>query len=191
MLTSECMRHASKHACSSTQTRPPTEPNTNHHPRPPPAPPQDTAKRIKEQLTTLGHDKAAMPPPAQQKVRRLMQDFGAMLQDYKSTQKLAAEREATSLPRAQQQAAAAAAAAAGGGREEELERQGLLQQQAMEEARGLDNAMTYNEALIEERDHGIQQIQRQIGEVNEMFQVGRARRVCLRGGEGGSGFIGG
>lgn len=81
-----------------------------------------------------------------------------MLQDYKAAQKVAAEREATSLPRAapQQQAAAAAAAAAGGGREEEVERQALLQAQAMEEARLLDSAMTFNEALIEERDHGIQ-----------------------------------
>lgn len=137
---------------------------------------QDTAKQIKELLTSLGHDKASMLPAQQQKVRRLMQDFGAMLQDYKSTQKVAAEREATSLPRSAPSAAAGAgtAAAAGGGgaggREAELERQGLVQQQAMEEARLLDNEMTYNEALIEERDHGIQEIQRQIGEVNEMFQ---------------------
>ncbi len=116
---------------------------------------QDTAKRIKEKLTALGHDKASMPAPAQQKVRRLMQDFGAMLQDYKGAQKLAAEREATSLPRV---AAGAAAGGGGGsgGREAELERQGLLQQQAMEEARLLDSAMTFNETLIEERDHGIQ-----------------------------------
>ena len=31
--------------------------------------------------------------------------------------------------------------------------------------------MTYNEALIDERDHGIAEIQQQIGEVNEIFQV--------------------
>lgn len=30
--------------------------------------------------------------------------------------------------------------------------------------------MAYHEALIEERDAGIAEIQRQIGEVNEMFQ---------------------
>jgi hypothetical protein len=129
---------------------------------PPPPPLQDAARRIKEGLTSLGHDKAAMPPPAQQKVRRLMQDFGALLQDYKAAQKLAAEREATSLPRAPAAGAAAAAAVAaaeaggGGGREAELERQGLLQQQAMEEARLLGNAMEFNESLIEERDQGIQ-----------------------------------
>jgi syntaxin 7 len=85
-------------------------------------------------------------------------------------------RAPTSLPRAapaqQQQSSAAAAAAGegGGGREAELERQALLQAKAMEEARLLDNAVSYNEALIEERDHGIRQIHQQIGEVNEMFQ---------------------
>lgn len=31
--------------------------------------------------------------------------------------------------------------------------------------------MTYNEALIEERDQGITEIAQQIGEVNEIFQV--------------------
>ena len=35
----------------------------------------------------------------------------------------------------------------------------------------LTNEMTYNEALIDERDQGIAEIQQQIGEVNEIFQV--------------------
>jgi hypothetical protein len=34
------------------------------------------------------------------------------------------------------------------------------------------NVLQYNESLIEERDQGIAEIHRQIGEVNEMFQVG-------------------
>ena len=33
--------------------------------------------------------------------------------------------------------------------------------------------MTYNEALMDERDQGIAEIQQQIGEVNEIFQVSR------------------
>ncbi len=47
--------------------------------------------------------------------------------------------------------------------------------------------LEYNEALIEERDQGIAEIHRQIGEVNEMFQVGgrarrRARSCCAAAG---------
>lgn len=34
----------------------------------------------------------------------------------------------------------------------------------------LDNEIVFNEALIEERDQGIQDIQQQIGEVNEIFK---------------------
>lgn len=34
----------------------------------------------------------------------------------------------------------------------------------------LDNEIAFNEAIIEERDQGIQEIQHQIGEVNEIFK---------------------
>jgi len=34
----------------------------------------------------------------------------------------------------------------------------------------LDNEIAFNEAIIEERDQGIQEIQQQIGEVNEIFK---------------------
>lgn len=34
----------------------------------------------------------------------------------------------------------------------------------------LDNEIAFNEAIIEERDQGIQEIQNQIGEVNEIFK---------------------
>ena len=35
----------------------------------------------------------------------------------------------------------------------------------------MDNQITYNEALIDERDQGIAEISQQIGEVNEIFQA--------------------
>ena len=34
----------------------------------------------------------------------------------------------------------------------------------------MDNELLFNEAIIEEREHGIQEIQQQIGEVNEIFK---------------------
>lgn len=34
----------------------------------------------------------------------------------------------------------------------------------------LDNEITFNEAIIEEREQGIREIQEQIGEVNDMFK---------------------
>lgn len=56
------------------------------------------------------------------------------------------------------------------GADEQLERQALLQQQQQRQAQVMGNVLEYNEALIEERDQGIAEIHRQIGEVNEMFQ---------------------
>lgn len=34
----------------------------------------------------------------------------------------------------------------------------------------MDNEIAFNEAIIEEREQGIQEIQQQIGEVNEIFK---------------------
>ena len=34
----------------------------------------------------------------------------------------------------------------------------------------MDNEISFNEAIIEEREQGIQEIQQQIGEVNEIFK---------------------
>jgi len=52
-------------------------------------------------------------------------------------------------------AAAAAAAAAGGSSEADMEAQALLQEQKLQESRALQNTIEFQEAMIEERDHGI------------------------------------
>ena len=53
----------------------------------------------------------------------------------------------------------------------ELVGAGLAQKQRQVEAAVLEGEMTYNEALIEEREQGINEISQQIGEVNEIFQA--------------------
>lgn len=90
------------------------------------------------------------------------------MQDYKATQKVAAEREAQYMPKvppaavlrpgagSSSMAAAAAAAAAHGGSEADIEAQALLQEQKLQESRAMENTIEFQEALIEERDHGIQ-----------------------------------
>ena len=52
------------------------------------------------------------------------------------------------------------------------EHQGLLQQQQQQQERlVLEGRLQYNDALIDERDEGIQDIQRNIQDIQEMFQV--------------------
>jgi predicted PP-loop superfamily ATPase len=81
------------------------------------------------------------------------------LQDYKAAQKVAAEREAQYLPKVPPAAAAAsassAAAAAAGTSEADIESQALLQEQVQQESRAMENTISFQEALIEERDQGI------------------------------------
>jgi hypothetical protein len=89
-----------------------------------------------------------------------------LLQDYKATQKIAAEREAQFMPKVPPPAAApttrpgatsssSAAAVADSNTEAAMESQALLQEQKLQQARALGNTIEFQEALIEERDHGI------------------------------------
>lgn len=109
----------------------------------------------------------------QAKAKKLLADFASILQDYKETQKICKDREIASLPRpspASQPPGDIESGGGGGSKDEATIRQALLQEQKMAQSRALDNAITFQEALIEERDRGITEIARQIGEVNEMFQ---------------------
>ncbi|GFR47069.1 hypothetical protein Agub_g8755 [Astrephomene gubernaculifera] len=132
----------------------------------------------------------------QLKAKRLLQDFAAILQDYKALQRTAAEREAASLPRQPANArrppqglrgaagdgslavpllgpdggVASSSSGAAGGAEDDIEAAVRKQAQRQAEVASLEDGVRYHEALISERDAGIAEIQRQIGEVNEMFQ---------------------
>eukprot|EP00878_Enallax_costatus_P037012 GHUV01041706.1.p1 GENE.GHUV01041706.1~~GHUV01041706.1.p1 ORF type:complete len:165 (-),score=39.32 GHUV01041706.1:297-791(-) len=85
------------------------------------------------------------------------------LQDYKAAQRIAAEKEAQFLPKVPPAptpsalpASTSGASAAAAGSEADIENQALLQEQRVIEARATDNTIAFQEALIEERDHGIQ-----------------------------------
>ena len=53
---------------------------------------------------------------------------------------------------------------------ETFEEQALLQEQQRQDLIQVEGDMDFNNALIEEREQGIVEIQQQIGEVNEIFQ---------------------
>lgn len=55
------------------------------------------------------------------------------------------------------------------------EHQSLVQQQQQQQERlVLESRLQYNDALIDERDEGIQDIQQNIQDIQEMFQVQRS-----------------
>mmetsp|Transcript_6840 Transcript_6840/g.18352 ORF Transcript_6840/g.18352 Transcript_6840/m.18352 type:complete len:295 (-) Transcript_6840:410-1294(-) len=151
---------------------------------------QELAKSTKDALSQaqeVSSSAGGASPDQQYKQKKLLQDFAAILQDYKATQRTAQEREAASLPRPSptQRAAAYGSALPGEAiplmdsataNDKSQQVEALKQQQAQlvaqrdRELAAMEAGLAHNAALIEERDQGIREISHQIGEVNEMFQ---------------------
>ena len=109
------------------------------------------------------------------KVSHSINAMQATLKDLQTTLKVAKSKEAASLPKEAKQTTALPSAAldleSGVNADEH---QALLQQQQQQqqERSVLESRLQYNDALIDERDEGIQDIQRNIQDIQEMFQVG-------------------
>ncbi|GMI65950.1 syntaxin of plants 21 [Hibiscus trionum] len=102
---------------------------------------------------------------------KLAKDFQAALKDFQKAQRLAAERETAYTPSVPKEDLSSSCDA------HEVEKnssKSLEQQQLLvtkrQEVLLLENEITFNEAIIEERDQGIKEVQQQISEVNEIFK---------------------
>lgn len=105
---------------------------------------------------------------------KLAKDFQAVLKEFQKAQRTAAERETAYAPFVAQAVLPSTYMASELNLSAEdtqiQEHRALLVEQRRQEVLLLDNEIVFNEALIEERDQGIQDIQQQIGEVNEIFK---------------------
>ncbi|XWS57376.1 hypothetical protein CRYUN_Cryun09bG0169100 [Craigia yunnanensis] len=102
---------------------------------------------------------------------KLAKDFQSALKDFQKAQRLAAERETAYTPFVPKEVLPSSYAA----HEVEINSSKSQEQQTLlvskrQEVVLLDNEITFNEAIIEERDQGIKEIQQQITEVNEIFK---------------------
>ncbi|XP_024985597.1 syntaxin-22-like [Cynara cardunculus var. scolymus] len=102
---------------------------------------------------------------------KLAKDFQAVLKEFQKAQRLAAERETAYTPFVPQAVLPSSYAAS----EMDIssnkgQEQHALLMESRQEVLLLDNEIAFNEAIIEEREQGIQDIQNQIGEVNEIFK---------------------
>ncbi|ERN19555.1 hypothetical protein AMTRI_Chr02g256990 [Amborella trichopoda] len=103
---------------------------------------------------------------------KLAKDFQAVLKEFQKAQRMAAERETAYTPFVPQAVLPTSFTAS------ELdispdktpEQRALLVESRRQEVLLLDNDIAFNDAVIEEREQGIQEIQQQIGEVNEIFK---------------------
>ncbi|KNA17894.1 hypothetical protein SOVF_075870 [Spinacia oleracea] len=103
---------------------------------------------------------------------KLAKDFQAVLKEFQKAQRLAAERETAYTPFIPQAVLPSSYTASeiDVSSDKTPEQRALLVEARRQDVILLDNEITFNEAVIEEREQGIQEIQHQIGEVNEIFK---------------------
>ncbi|VAI48425.1 unnamed protein product [Triticum turgidum subsp. durum] len=123
------------------------------------------AKDAKEKLTSAAEaDKSTGTSVADKRVAdmKLAKDFAATMEEFRKLQNLAIQREMAYKP-----------VTMNDGRsdfDKMPEQRALLAEPNRLEVLQLDNEIVFNEAIIEERDQAIQDIQQQIGEVHEAFK---------------------
>ncbi|KAJ8774100.1 hypothetical protein K2173_009531 [Erythroxylum novogranatense] len=131
---------------------------------------KDTSARLK-QASETDHN-AGVSQSKKIADAKLAKDFQAVLKEFQKAQRLAAEKETAYTPFVPQTVLPSSYTESeiDVSRDKTPEQQALLVESRRQEVVLLENEIAFNEAIIEERDHGIQEIQQQIGEVNEIFK---------------------
>lgn len=131
---------------------------------------KDTSAKLKEASEIDHRDEVS----ASKKITdaKLAKDFQAVLKEFQKAQQLSVERETACSPTIPQAIHSSRDEASdkddsSGGSQEQ---QALLDQSRSQEVLLLDNEISFNEAIIVERDQGIEEIQNQVVEVNEIFK---------------------
>ncbi|XP_061987952.1 syntaxin-22-like [Rosa rugosa] len=131
---------------------------------------KDTSEKLKQASERDHHSDVN----GRQKVAdaKLAKDFQAVLRDFQKAQRLSAERETAYAPFVPQAVLPSSYTASeiNVTSDKNPEQRALLVESRRQEVLLLDNEIAFNEAIIEEREQGIQEIQQQIGEVNEIFK---------------------
>ncbi|OVA02880.1 Target SNARE coiled-coil domain [Macleaya cordata] len=131
---------------------------------------KDTSAKLKQASDTDQHTEVS----ASKKIAdaKLAKDFQAVLKEFQKAQRLAAERETAYAPFVPQAVLPSSYTASelDISSDKSPEQRAALVESRRQEVLLLDNEIVFNEAIIEEREQGIQEIQQQIGEVNEIFK---------------------
>lgn len=131
---------------------------------------KETSAKLKAASETDQHTEVS----ANKKIAdaKLAKDFQAVLKEFQKAQRLAAERETAYTPFIPQAVLPSSyiASELGLSPDKTQEQQALLIESRRQEVLQLENEVVFNEAIIEEREQGLQEIQQQIGEVNEIFK---------------------
>jgi len=131
---------------------------------------KDTSAKLKQASEADQH--LEVSPAKKIADAKLAKDFQSVLKEFQKAQRLAAERETTYAPFVPKEILPSSYDA----HELEIsssrtsEQQVLLLESKRQDVVLFDNEIVFNEAIIEEREQGIKEIQHQISEVNEIFK---------------------
>ncbi|XP_057983359.1 syntaxin-22-like [Malania oleifera] len=101
---------------------------------------------------------------------KLARDFQTTLQEFQKVQQLAAERESAYSPAPPSSLSTTSSSVKHSIPTMDEENQPFLIEQKRQEVLLLGNEIAFNEAIIEEREQGIREIQDQIDQANEIFK---------------------
>ncbi|CAK7348115.1 unnamed protein product [Dovyalis caffra] len=103
---------------------------------------------------------------------KLARDFQTTLQEFQKVQQLASERESAYSPSLPPQSSLPSSSGSGEHLVASMDQdnQPFLREQRRQELMLMNNEIAFNEAILEEREQGIRDIEAQIGEANEIFK---------------------
>ncbi|XP_027352404.1 syntaxin-22-like [Abrus precatorius] len=129
---------------------------------------KDTSSKLKS-LTESDRDANAN---ASKKIEdaKLARDFQTTLQEFQKVQQLASERESSYTPAAPSSPLPTSSGPGEASVGIDVENQPFIREQKRQEILLLDNEISFNEAMIEEREQGIREVEEQIGQANEIFK---------------------
>lgn len=129
---------------------------------------KDTSAKLKQ----ASEDDHRVAVSASKKIGdvKLAQGFEAVLKEYQKAQQLADKREREYTPFVYEAPSSYTATEIGTSFDKSREQKPLLVDSRRQEVLLLDNEISFNEAITEEREQGIIEIQQQIGEVSEIFK---------------------
>ncbi|XVF13817.1 hypothetical protein REPUB_Repub09cG0000800 [Reevesia pubescens] len=131
---------------------------------------KETSTKLKA-LSESDHDPTVNPSKKIEDAK-LARDFQNTLQEFQKVQQLASERESTYSPAPPPPSLRTTSSGSDDSWAPRLpqEKQPFLMEQKRQEVILLDNEIAFNEAMIEEREQGIREVEDQIGQVNEIFK---------------------
>lgn len=137
---------------------------------------QEMAKETSQRLKVLNEKSkdGLLSNTVKTSQSKIVRDFHTVLKEFQKAQKICIEREGIYTP--QEDSVPVRTEASGGALEASTDREPLLaahttEKQKVEMVTGtMDGEISINRQLIDDRESGIEQIQQQIQEVNEIFQ---------------------